>query len=284
MRLNWFEIVLGALWVGTAGAFGFLGWEYYHLPMAERLYSPLHETFGPAGLVGQGLGIIGSAMMTIGVLLYALRKRVRWMAKLGSLARWLQFHIFLCTLGPFLVLLHTTFKFGGVVSIAFWSMATVVASGVFGRYVYHRIPKTIHGAFLTLDALQARKDGMLEELSERFAVPQAALVMATATPAASKGLGSAFMEAAKFDLKRRARTRHIKRILSQHDVPAASHRRVAQLVTDELRMETQIALVRPFQQMFKYWHAFHLPLAILMFLVLGIHIAVAIVFGYTWVF
>jgi len=36
--------------------------------------------------------------------------------------------------------------------------------------------------------------------------------------------------------------------------------------------------------MFRYWHAFHLPLAILMFVILAVHIAVAILFGYTWIF
>ena len=80
-------------------------------------------------------------MMLVGVILYSARKRVSWLGGAGGLGNWLQFHIFLCTLGPLLVLLHTTFRFGGIVSIAFWSMVLVVASGVFGRYVFARIPK-----------------------------------------------------------------------------------------------------------------------------------------------
>ena len=58
---------------------------------------------------------------------------------------------------------------------------------------------------------------------------------------------------------------------------------VERLEEDRLRRQ-QIALVRPFQRAFRYWHAFHLPLAVVMLLVLVVHVGVAVAFGYTWIF
>ncbi|MBN1199798.1 MAG: hypothetical protein JXA23_10635 [Bacteroidales bacterium] len=38
------------------------------------------------------------------------------------------------------MLFHTSFKFGGLVAISFWSMAAVFFSGIIGRFIYIRIP------------------------------------------------------------------------------------------------------------------------------------------------
>ena len=73
------------------------------------------------------LGIAGAGMMTL-MLLYSLRKRVRWFHRLGSLSRWLDVHIFLGIVGPCLVVLHSAFKVGGLVALSFWSMVAVVVS------------------------------------------------------------------------------------------------------------------------------------------------------------
>ncbi len=286
MRARWFEGILTAIWLSVAGGLTALGLEYYRLPGDARLYSPLHQTFGPAGVVGQGLGVIGTLLVLIGVVVYGVRKRVRTLARFGSLRRWLQFHIFLCTLGPFLVLLHTTFKFGGLVSIAFWSMTAVVASGVFGRYVYARIPKTVHGRFLDLKALEERRQEMFEELARLSGLPQPALAAAVAEhrPAPTTGFTAALTRAALFDLSKRRRLHRVRRSLATAGVTAPHARAVSGLLADEMRLELQVALLKPFQRMFRYWHAFHLPLALLMLLIVGVHVGVAIMFGYTWIF
>ena len=125
-------------------------------------------------------------MITIGVALYMARKRIRALARLGRLKHWLEFHIFLCTLGPFLVLLHTSFKFGGIVSIAFWSMVAVVASGVFGRYVYVWIPKTLGGQFLSLRELHGETGELLASLVSATGLAEADL------RSALEGIGLAY--------------------------------------------------------------------------------------------
>ena len=121
------------------------GYHYYSLPIEERFFSPSHVNLKPSGFLGHGFGIIGTLMMIIGVSVYMVRKRSKKLFTFGYLKHWLELHIFLCTVGPILVLYHTTFKFGGIVSVSFWSMVLVVLSGVVGRFIYIQIPRTIQG-------------------------------------------------------------------------------------------------------------------------------------------
>ena len=38
------------------------------------------------------------------------------------------------------------------------------------------------------------------------------------------------------------------------------------------------------QKLFKYWHVIHMPFAIIMLIVVVIHVAVTLAFGYKWIF
>ena len=129
------------------------GVNYYSSPISERHFHEQNELLKPTGLIGHGIGIAGSVFMIIGVFGYMARKRFRSLSRIGVLKYWLEFHIFLCTLGPILVLYHTTFKFGGIVAISFWSMVAVVISGIIGRFIYLQIPRTIQGRELSLNDL-----------------------------------------------------------------------------------------------------------------------------------
>src|SRR3990172_6375684 len=65
-----------------------------------------------ADLFGHSLGIIGFIFMLMTETLYSLRKRSR-AARWGRMSSWLEFHIFTGLVGPFLVLLHSSWKFNG---------------------------------------------------------------------------------------------------------------------------------------------------------------------------
>ena len=82
------------------------GYSYYQLGIEDRFYHDQHQLLKPSGLIGHGLGIVGSLLIVAGVSIYMIRKRVRRFARLGVLKYWLEFHIFLCSLGPILVLFH----------------------------------------------------------------------------------------------------------------------------------------------------------------------------------
>lgn len=284
-----FVRVLFLLGVSIAGGASWSGLAYYLTPVSERPFSPLHDLYAPTGLIGHGFGIVGTAMILLGVVLYSVRKRVRALSRVGTLKSWLHFHIFLCLLGPFLVLLHTTFRFGGLVSIAFWSMTLVVASGVFGRWVYVWIPKTANGRFLQLREVEEQMRALLGDVESRLDLPPARvmeLLEVGPEPAANgpSGILSAVGLSLRYRWGRRRERARIERRLGSAGVPEPTRGMLVERLEENRLRRQQAALIRPFQRAFRYWHAFHLPLAAVMVLVLLVHVGVAVAFGYTWIF
>ena len=99
----------------------------------------------PAGeLFGHVMGIIGFFFMLMTETLYSLRKRSRTV-KWGKLSNWLQFHIFTGLVGPYMVLLHSSWKFNGIAGITTLFTIIIVVSGFIGRYIFTRIPRTLEG-------------------------------------------------------------------------------------------------------------------------------------------
>ena len=96
-------------------------------------------------LFGHLLGIFGFVLMLLTETLYSFRKRsnrARW----GSMASWLQFHIFTGLVGPYMVLLHTSWKFNGLAGATTLLTIIIVVSGFVGRYIYTLIPRSLDGA------------------------------------------------------------------------------------------------------------------------------------------
>jgi hypothetical protein len=95
-------------------------------------------------LLGHSLGIFGFFLMILTETLYSLRKRsrtVHW----GKMSEWLEFHIFTGLVGPFMVFLHTSWKFNGLAGVVTLLTIIVVFSGFLGRYIYTQIPRTSDG-------------------------------------------------------------------------------------------------------------------------------------------
>ena len=277
-----YVVLLILAWLGVAG-FGLAhGWEYYVMPLQERAFAPQHDVLKPAGSLGHALGMVGAAMILIGVLTYTLRKRSMFLARVGKLKYWLELHIFLCTLGPFLVLLHTSFRFGGIVSIAFWSMVVVVVSGVFGRYVYARIPKTINGRFLSMQAIEEERDRLWNRLAVMLdlAPGDANDFLGAAPLPRPRGFFHAIGLATRADAVKRRHVTHVRRLLRERRVPRRTLNVLVDLVRTRFQLEQQAVLLTPFQRLFRYWHILHLPLAILMLLIVIAHVTVAVLFGY----
>lgn len=93
---------------------------------------------------GHALGIFGFILMLMTEALYSLRKRSR-SARWGRMSSWLQFHIYTGLVGPFMVLLHTSWKFNGLAGATTLLTVIIVVSGFIGRYIYTRIPRTLDG-------------------------------------------------------------------------------------------------------------------------------------------
>lgn len=61
------------------------------------------------------------------------------------MSTWLQMHIFTGLVGPYMVLLHTSWKFNGLAGVVTLLTVIIVLSGFVGRYIFTRIPRTLDG-------------------------------------------------------------------------------------------------------------------------------------------
>jgi hypothetical protein len=273
------------LWIVIAAGTMLAGLSYYLTPIQERPFLDSHARFAPSGQVGLMYGIVGTLFMLAGVLSYSLRRRWKSLQHVGKLKHWLEIHIFLCTLGPFLVLLHSSFRVGNLVAIAFWSMTLVVASGLFGRYLYVRIPKTLNGTFHSLETVEQRRTETLSALSNRGSL-HAMLAADEAHRAQLEKPRSSFhalVLSYRWEREQKKREAEIRNSLSRVVEGVPLKKEVVDLALEEAKLRRQIALVQPFRKLFHYWHVFHLPLAIVMFVILTVHVTVATLFGYGWV-
>lgn len=257
------------------------GMGYYQTSLEERFFHENHQAFKPSGAIGHGLGIIGSLLMMIGVFVYMARKRWRSLSRIGVLKYWLEFHIFMCTLGPILVLFHTAFKFGGIVSISFWSMVAVFASGIIGRFIYLQIPRSIEGRMLSLyEVRQLRQDlsdKLLETLGEKNDMLQHILEARQESNTSEKPTSTSRSA-------ERKTVRAVKRMLAEKSIDKKHQREIVHLLRNDFALEHRIKRLALMQNLFKYWHVAHLPFAILMLVIMLIHVGVTLTFGYRWIF
>ncbi len=262
------------------------GMPYYSTSLEERFYHPDHDLFKSSGLYGHGFGIIGTLMIVVGVFSYMARKRYRFLSRFGRLKYWLEFHIFLCVLGPILVLFHTSFKFGGIVSISFWSMVIVVASGVIGRFIYIQIPRTIEGRELSLNEVREMKSNLDASLKNRYNLDeksyQSILYYTNfTTQYQSRNLISRAIQKHMEDWKR---VRQVKKTLRKNKLSSTRIKQVTRIIKNEITLNNKIERLQTMQQMFKYWHIAHLPFALIMLVIMVIHVGITLAFGATWIF
>lgn len=265
---------------------GLVGLSYYNTSMEERFFHENHTLLKPGGNWGHGMGIFGSLSMIFGILLYMIRKRSRSLARLGVLKHWLEFHIFLCTLGPILVLFHTSFKFGGLVAVSFWSMVAVFLSGIIGRFIYIQIPRTIEGRELSLNEVRDMKTNIGLMLSESFKLNEESynVIVESTRKKVELYEENIFVQYIKKYIEDRKTLHSVRTVLKKNKLPRNQLRQVLKLVKHEISLNRRIDRLVTMQKLFKYWHVAHFPFALVMLIIMVIHVAVTIVLGYRWIF
>jgi hypothetical protein len=253
------------------------GREYYRTPLAVRGYAAAHPLLRPSGPVGQTLGIAGALFMLMPFLYMARKRASRWFAA-GSLKTWLEVHLLCGIAGPVLITFHTSFKFNGIVSAAYWSMVMVVLSGFVGRYLYVRIPRSIRGTELTRAELDARAEAVRADLAA--SVPAALLARIDQfDPAPSDGRAR-LLDFLVGEIVLARRLRAFDRELQRSGLPIALRAEIHRLLADRSVLMRRIAHLQRTKKLFELWHVFHMPLVHVMWVIVAVHVAITLYMGY----
>jgi len=269
-------------------------------PRDAWLYLAIAVLVGAAWLVGRGgffqasddlsywIAVVGGSMMLI-LMLYPLRKYVRALRNLGRVKGWFVMHMVLGIAGPWLILVHSTFRIGSLnAGVALISMLIVVFSGVVGRFIYVRVHLGLNGERTTLRDLQARA-GFVEndarsKLSFAPAVEDRLAAFERETAQGPAGLLTQLRHVMWLPLQQRLTYRlcvqdleaPLKALAEQghwSEADLARRRRQARkLVHGYLNAVVRVAQFTAYERVFALWHVAHLPFVILLVVSAVVHV------------
>ncbi len=265
------------------------GWDYYLLPIKERPHSVQHSMLKPGGMLGHGVGIIGTAMILL-LFVYSARKRNYFGLRFGRLSNWLNIHIYLGIMGPLLITVHTAGKLHGLVAISYYSMAAVMLSGILGRYIYIQIPRDESGDELEVKRINEKSSELNQKLAATYQVPDEVMSrigqLTHVYEGVSAGGASALVSVMIDDLTRPFRFFRLKRFIERSH-PEISAQAVGVIMAYSRKkslLYRRRAFLKPLCTMFHYWHVIHKPFAWTMILVMIVHVTITVLMGYKWIF
>jgi hypothetical protein len=229
---------------------------------------------------GHSIGVLGFILMLMTESLYSIRKRSR-SARWGRMADWLDFHIFTGIVGPFMVLLHSSWKYNGLAGMVTLLMIIVVVSGFVGRYIYTAVPRTVDGAEIESFQLEQQIAQNEDELKNWLA----------AQPESVRALWQRFMQKSQvpssglvlilvrpvLDLEDRLRWWLAKR--RAEPAIRAQFQHLEDLMRQQTRLRRQIASLAIARRLLALWHTIHVPIGMALFTSAFIHIGAAIYYA-----
>lgn len=239
-------------------------------------YIPKKFLYKPGDDVGYYIGLVGGVMMLI-MLLYPLRKRVKFMREWGILPTWFRWHMVLGILGPAVIMYHSTFIIRSInAGVALICMMLVSGSGIFGRFFYTKIHRGLYGRQVTFK-------GMREEMAKTGSFNRSLMIFA---PEIEQAIGKFHVGAEKMRggfgeflsigfqaaslTKSLVKDLHNKMYSQAHEKnwdAGAIKQDVDQLYAEysahiraSINAARDIAQFRTYERLFSMWHIFHIPL------------------------
>ncbi len=286
--------VCAAVAIALVLALAAYGFDYYLLSAADRPFSPKHHLLKPSGVIGIKLGMLGLGLFLL-IFLYALRKRIGWLARRGKARHWLDFHVIAGLTAPVIIAFHASFKFQGIAGMAFWIMFAVAVSGVVGRYIYAQIPRSLNSAELSLKELEGMEADLGRELEHQHLVPaeylEPMMRMPTAADVRNMAAYRAMLHMLALDA---ARPLHIARLRIRvlgfgatvaclGGLLRSSNAELERAIAAARRksaLSKRIVFLSRTQQVFHLWHVVHRPFSYSFAVLAAIHIIVVISLGF----
>jgi hypothetical protein len=283
LRLS-ISLAAGLLAVGLATAVVALGRDYYCLPPAERPFHVYHDFLRPSGRAGLTFGAFATALFVLN-LGYLIRKRlinVRW---LGPLRTWMSFHVVTGIVGGALIPLHAAFAPSSALGVlALVALAITVASGVIGRYLYAKVPRSLEGRELEIEQVRERLHAARHQLEDRGVSTE--WLYPQAQPAGNdrpRSISARFMAVWSGDRQSRRDYRRLRRTILGSPELRASARHILPLARAFCRHRHWLMRYHELRNLLASWRFLHRWLAIVMLAVVAFHIGLAIRFGDLWI-
>lgn len=270
------------------------GANYYLLPMDQRPYSSKYAILRPSGTIGLKLGMLGTLLFFL-IFLYALRKVIPWLGRMGTARHWMDFHVVAGVTAPLLIAFHASFKFRGIAGVAFWIMVAVALSGVVGRYLYAQIPRSLSAAELSLTELESNERELAEALVGQSIYTAGQLDRALRVPAREHIRRIAPLRAIcallAMDIQipfrvarlRRAPSSLMTKFLSAGGLLSTGDKEiehVVRLVRRKASLSKRVVFLDQTQRVFHLWHVIHRPFSYAFAVLALIHIAVVMGLGF----
>ena len=283
--------VLAAILVLGIVAYGF---DYYPLDAAQRPFSSKYDLLKPGGAIGVKLGYLG-LLMFLAIFLYPLRKRWPWLARQGNSKHWLDIHVLLGLTAPFIVALHSSFKFRGIAGMAFWIMVAVAASGVIGRYLYAQIPRKVTAAELSLKESRDLQAQLTQRLAAQRALSARHLEALFRLPDPRRVQNYPAVVAQghmlALDLARPFRIAALRRrtlsagesFLTLGGLLPTRHAELEQVIEaarEQAALSKRLLFLARSHQVFHLWHVVHKPFSYSFAVLAMVHISVVLLLGY----
>jgi len=232
------------------------------------------------------MGLFGGILL-LTTLLYSLRKRVKAFRKWGKTTTWYYIHLLASVIGSVLIILHSSFTLKSMNStVSMISMLCVIASGIFGRYIYTRIGYHLHRQLLAiretedrlLTTMQQYDKGELDTIEKSLSLLAATAVN---TPRTVHRVPAKFLS-----LRAKAARCYIE---GAHDITSLLKKRAKlegwdkltlnaelsrekRFLRDHVNLLVQIGKSNAFERLLVGWRIFHVPLIFILVISGSVHV------------
>ena len=238
---------------------------------------------------GYWLGIIGGSLMLL-LLLYPLRKKMRFFNMFGNIKHWFKIHMLFGVLGPVAILFHANFSLGSTNSnVAFFSMIIVASSGLVGRYFYAKIHHGLYGRKASLKELRESLKESKSKLGSHYALTKNVVKKIKSTERLLLRNRNIFLATLIWPvifIRTEWAKRSIRKTLKKSYLNATKaknwDKKMALSLSREANNEIQPYICglynmygfRIFESLFSLWHFLHLPLFIMLVITGILHVVV----------
>jgi hypothetical protein len=274
-RISVLMMLLALILIAIGTGLAYRGYSFYRLSLEQRVEHPDFRVLRPTGVVGAGYGWV-AAMLVVLNLSYLIRRRFGG-ARLGSMQKWLDVHVFTGLVAAVLVSFHSAFHIRTpIAATSTVSLALVVITGIIGRFLFALAPAGSRERLrIALDSIELALPGSRERLATAIAEHPGPSVPANAS------LARSLFAIPSWRIASRRRARAIRAQMPPRKQQTPHQRATAAELVAAAAVDARASGVAA---LLRSWRGLHRLFALLMLAAVFLHGGVAWYYGYRWIF